>query len=150
MYERVLFPTDGSQVAAAATEHAIELARRYDAGLTVLFVVDTGNPYPGTGMGEAWARVVDQVRQEGNQTTANVAVKAREEGVDADAVTIEHEDVTSGILAYADEHDVDAIVMGTHGRTGPRRWLTGSVAEGVVRGARVPVMVVPPGVEPEA
>ena len=46
------------------------------------------------------------------------------------------------ILEYAEENNIDLIVMGTHGLTGMKRFLIGSVAEKVVRHSRVPVMVI--------
>ena len=48
------------------------------------------------------------------------------------------------ILTFAKDVEADAIVMGTHGRTGLRHLLLGSVAEGVIRQASVPVTIVPP------
>jgi len=52
------------------------------------------------------------------------------------------------IPASATEHDVDLIVMGTHGRTGIGQWFLGSVTENVVRQAEVPVFCVPVSAEP--
>ncbi|WP_227380071.1 universal stress protein [Haladaptatus halobius] len=49
------------------------------------------------------------------------------------------------ILVYADEHNIDIIVMGTHGRTGVKRALMGSVTETVVRHADIPVLTVSRG-----
>ena len=58
-------------------------------------------------------------------------------------VSREHASAALAVCDYADQHDIDLIVIGSHGRTGLRRLLIGSVAEKTVRHANCPVMVVP-------
>ena len=80
---------------------------------------------------------------EGNVALAAAADRAREAGVAA--VPAMHpangHTIASVILAQADSLLVDLIVLGTHGRTGLRRAILGSVAEEVIRGSRVPVLL---------
>jgi nucleotide-binding universal stress UspA family protein len=120
---RVLFPTDFSDASRAAGATAAAVARQFGAELTVLYVVPpVTDPSPSKGLA-ALAAELDQ----------GVAVKT---------------EVASGIparriVAYARQHDIDLIVMGTHGRTGLSRALLGSVTEAVVRRAPCRVMVVP-------
>ena len=109
MYDTVLFPTDGSDATKRARRHAIDLARQYGATLHVLSVV-TEDPYRD-------ADAAERATEAAERTVEAVATAADEEDV---AVTtavregVPHET----ILDYADEADVDMIVMGTHGRTG--------------------------------
>jgi nucleotide-binding universal stress UspA family protein len=63
--------------------------------------------------------------------------------VSAEAITATGP-IADTIIAFAREKGADLIVMSTHGRTGPSRWLLGSVADRVVRGAGMPVMMVRP------
>lgn len=144
MIDRLLLPTDGSETADRATDHAANLAQRYEADVHVVYVVDAGALNLGTGIGEGYAGVVDKLRAAGQDEAQRVADELREAGVDATAETVDQDGVPDGILTYADEHGVDAIVMGTHGRSGPERWLVGSVAEGVLRASSIPVMLIPP------
>lgn len=148
MFDRVLLPTDGSATADQATEYAIDLAQRYDAEIDVVYVVDVGHVDLGTGLGEGWAGVVDKVQQAGEQEAEEVAERMEEAGVTARAATVEHQGIAEGILAYAEENGIDAIVMGTHGRSGPERWLVGSVAEGVLRRSPIPLILIPPPGKP--
>lgn len=144
MIDRVLLPTDGSETADRATEHAADLAQRYEADVHVVYVVDAGALNLGAGIGEGYAGVVDKLRAAGEQEAQRVVEELTQAGVEASAATVDQDGVPAGILTYADEHGADAIVMGTHGRSGAERWLVGSVAEGVLRASSIPVMLVPP------
>ena len=137
MYETILVPTDGSAGARAALAEAIDLAGAFDATIHSLYVVDT----TATGTDVGYADVTDSLERIGEQATEEAVERATEAGVDAVG------DVRSGtphraILEYADEHGIDLVVMGTHGRTGLERYLLGSVTEKVVRLADVPVLTV--------
>lgn len=145
MFDRVLVPTDGSETAQSAVQSAIDLARIHDAVLHTVYVVDVGHPDFAPGKAEMWEPVVDAVRNQGNQHTGEVVEAATEAGLEAHQAVVDHGSPVEGVLGYADDHGIDLIVLGTHGRSGPKRWLLGSVAERIVRGSNVPVLVVPPG-----
>lgn len=137
MYNEILFPTDGSDGAAAALDHAIDLAEVHDAAIHLLFVVDT--TYLGGGAAEA--TVVESLQTAGEQTLEDGADRIRARGL---AVTRElrRGEPYRAILDYCEEMDVDLVVMGTHGRSGLERFLLGSVTEKIVRAADVPVLTV--------
>ncbi|WP_336135210.1 universal stress protein [Natronomonas amylolytica] len=137
MYDRILLPTDGSDATNPAVEQAIGLARETGAELHVLFVVED-IPYAPEMMDD---RVEDQLREIGEGAIEEIRERADEAGVDLVAAIREGAPHNS-ILGYADEEDIDAIVMGTHGRSGLDRYLLGSVTERVVRTADVPVLTV--------
>ncbi|ELZ44395.1 UspA domain protein [Halorubrum californiense DSM 19288] len=138
MYSEILVPTDGGPASESAIEHAIDLADQYGARLHALYVVD-GGAYSSL---EAGAEiVVEALESEGEEATGRVADAAADTGVEC--VT----SVTSGtayqsIHDYVDEHAIDVVVMGTHGRKGLDRYLLGSVTERVVRTSDVPVLTV--------
>lgn len=145
MYNQILVPTDGSQAATAAIEEAVDLADQLDAELHALYVVEPiplGGFSAGPGPASAeWDGVVDKQRTEGESATGSVAERAQERGVDV-VTAIEHGKPNVEILEYAEAHDIDAIVMGTHGRSGADRLVVGSVTEKVVRKSDVPVLTV--------
>jgi nucleotide-binding universal stress UspA family protein len=147
MYDTILIPTDGSDVAEIAVDHAIDLASKYDATVHALYVVDIDAVNFGLGTEQ-----VDRIRQgkfgemeeleeKANAATGVVAEAAREHGLDVvEEVRVgKPHDVIAG---YADATDVDLIVMGSHGRSGVRRALLGSVTERVLRSTHRPVLVV--------
>lgn len=137
MYDAICFPTDGSDAANAALEHALDLATTYDAKLYVLYVADT-NRDSVTTLGTT---VVDALVEEGEATVEAVEKRAADRGIDVLADVVQG-DPSQAIVEYVDDRDVDLVVMGTHGRRGLDRYLLGSVTERVIRTVDVPVLVV--------
>ena len=139
-YERVLVPTDGSETADDALEMGVDIATLHDAGLHVLSVVDV------TSLGvDVYSEVqVDTLEDQAATVIEEATAYARNQSVASVEGVIEHGSaVHRAIRSYVDEHDVDLVVMGTHGRSGLDRYLLGSVAEKIVRTAAVPVLTVP-------
>lgn len=139
MFDDILLPTDGSASMAAVTDHAIGLALLCDGTVHALHVTDE-NAYLAV-PDDVRDRVRDTLAADGEAATKEVADQAIE--VDVPVVReVRGGNPPATILGYAREHDVDVIVMGTHGRTGYERYLLGSVAEKVVRAATRPVLTV--------
>ena len=147
MYERILVPTDGSDVAEAAVAHALDLAEKYDAEVHALYVVDVDSVNLSLGteqvdrLKQGRFDEMEELKQKAEEATGAVAALGGERGVDV----VEH--VSGGrphtvIGDYAESHDIDLIVMGSHGRAGVRRALLGSVTERTLRSTHVPVLVV--------
>ncbi|RDI71052.1 universal stress protein [Halopelagius longus] len=141
MYRTILVPTDGSDPADAALDRAIDLARTYDATLRILSVVDVGD----VGMLSPESVPLDGVRSSlrarAERVVGDAAERAEEAGVRAETevlIGIPHVE----ILDAAADAGADLVVMGTHGRTGLRRALIGSVTERVVRRCDAPVLTV--------
>ena len=139
MYDRILVPTDGSPSMQPVVDHALELASVHDATVHGLYVVDTGN-FATLPVETTWDGVTDMLRQEGEQAVSEFEEMAGDTPVET---AIREGNPSGEIVAYAREHDCDAVVMGTHGRGGIDRLLLGSVAERVIRAAPVPVVTVP-------
>ena len=147
MYENILIPTDGSETANVAVGHAVDLAAQYGATLHALYVVDINAVNFGLGTEQ-----VDRIKQ-GNfgemeelQADADAATGAVADAATDRGVAV-HEEVRVGtphdvIAGYADNEAIDLVVMGSHGRSGVRRAMLGSVTERVLRSTHVPVLVV--------
>jgi nucleotide-binding universal stress UspA family protein len=143
MYDRILVPTDGSDHAAAATDHAVRLAAEHGATVHAVFVVDTSTNLLTVSRDE----VRDALREVGEDASERALAAAEAAASDADVPI--HTHVYEGapskqILAAVDDLAVDAVVIGTHGHTGLRNRLLGSVSEQVVRHAPVPVVTIGP------
>ncbi|NEU58896.1 universal stress protein [Halorussus sp. MSC15.2] len=147
MYERILIPTDGSETAELAVEEALDIAEKFDAEVYTLYVVDTDAAELSLGT-EQVERIrsgrfgeMDELEARAREATEHVAARGRERGIDV----AEHfragrpHDV---IADFAEDHDVDLVVMGSHGRSGVRRMLLGSVTERVLRSTHRSVLVV--------
>ncbi|MCO8268566.1 MULTISPECIES: universal stress protein [unclassified Haloferax] len=138
MYSEILVPTDGSRAAERAIDHALDLAKTYDARIHALYVVDT-SIY--TSLDAGADVVIDALEREGDAATRHVLAAAEEAGIDAQAEVVTGTAYRS-IREYIDDHDIDLVVMGTHGRTGLSHYLLGSVTERVVRTSPVPVLTI--------
>lgn len=136
-YDKVLVPTDGSEGAEVAVDHAREIADKFDAEIHVIYVVDVR----ASTAGEIWQNMIGEFHKIGEKATSEIAETLTEQGLDTVA------EVTEGIphveiRDYTNQEDIDLVVMGTHGRTGLDRVLVGSTAEKVVRTSEVPVLTV--------
>ncbi len=147
MFERILVPTDGSKVAQAAVETAIDLADKYGAEVHALYVADTDAISYSLGA-EQVDRIrqgrfseMDDLREDAEAATGYVVDLGAEHGIEVTerhAGGIPHRQIGD----YVREHDIDLVVMGSHGRSGVSRRLLGSVTERTLRSTDVPIMVV--------
>jgi nucleotide-binding universal stress UspA family protein len=144
MYGTNLVPTDGSAGASAALDEAVALAEQFDATVHSLYVVDVTAIDAETGVVD----LAESLERTGEQVTETAVTRAEDAGVEATG-TVVTGTPHRAILEYVDDHDVDLVVMGTHGRTGLERYLLGSVTEKVVRTADVPVLTIRAGEDEE-
>lgn len=145
MYKRILVPIDGSRTSMFGFDEAVSLAKQQDAELCVLHVLDNRVLMHGVGIGPAGIeRLVESLRSGGKQLLARAEAKAGKHQVPARTVLVENNvrNVADVILKQARKWRADLIVIGTHGRRGVSRLVMGSDAEGVVREATVPVLLV--------
>ena len=148
--KKILLPTDFSEGAIGAGAYARALAHAAGAELHVVYA-DVLHADSHSGV-SAYPKTPEAARVDLERLTAEAAARDRLE-VSVQHVVTRNISAAPAILDYAGDHDVDVIVMGTHGRRGVRRLLLGSVAEEVVRVSRCPVLTVrqqadqPPNVE---
>lgn len=133
---RILLPTDFSNVATSALAYASQLARTHQAELLIVHVEEPQETYA---VGAEFAGPADDLRNalrsrltQTQPTAPNVPVRH--------AYLTDNVKPAQAILDLAQKEQVDLIVMGTHGRTGLRHLLMGSVAESVTRRAPCAVL----------
>lgn len=141
MYDHVLVPTDGSERALAALEHATSLANQYDATLHTIHVVQA------TGIadaldGDQFENVIERIEDAGENAVEAVIEEARA----ADVTDVESSVVrgipAEEIVQYVEQEEIDVVVMATAGRTRDEREVVGSVTERVIRTSPAPVFSV--------
>lgn len=133
---RVLFPTDLTECSNHAYSHALLFASHFGAEVHVLNVAV---PYDADKNDQQFDVCLDE---EGNTWADSYLTEGLEQSVPIRSCQVRVVSAAMGILNYAKEHDIDVIVMGTHGRHGLDRLFIGSVAEDVVRSASCPVFTV--------
>lgn len=144
MFKHIMLATDGSPASAHAATLAVGLARTHGATLTAVYVVD---PYPYMGVGEinpvGFQAYMAAAQQMAATAHAQVDALCQKDGapIALQARLVEDMGAASGIVQTAIDEGADLIVMGSHGRTGLKRLMLGSVATKVVAESSVPVLV---------
>ena len=131
-YDRILIPTDGSPAATAAVDHGISIAERLGASVRVLYVIEGEARLPPLG---------DPLRDEAVEVVDAVAERASEREVTL-TTHVQPGNPHAAINDFVSAYGIDLVTMGTHGRSGLRRHLLGSVTERVLRTSDAPVLTV--------
>lgn len=152
MYDHILVPLDGSELAEQAVPHAKELARLDDATVHLIQVTSGRPESVGFRSGvdsesEVYAleisRQFEQALIDGaGEYLTQIAAPIIDEGIQVET-ELHHGAPHEHIVEYANNNNVDLIVMSSHGHGGIRRMLTGSTTDRVVRAAEIPVLVIP-------
>jgi nucleotide-binding universal stress UspA family protein len=133
----ILLATDGSKYSEAAVDRAINFAKAYGGVLHVLSVVDIPS--------EFYSHVkaldaADELIKNAKRFVETIQKKAAEQGIKAE-IFVKEGDASKAITDHAKDQKIDLIIIGSHGRTGLRRLLMGSTAEGVIGHSNTAVLV---------
>lgn len=141
IFKRILIATDGSKNAGRAASYGMDLAKAAGAEVQALYVISTQHAVT-TRTVKGWSEGFEEcLINKGRSAIDNVEKLGKEAGVKVKPVFLKGIPADK-ILEYAEENNIDLIVMGTQGLTGIKKFLIGSVAEKVVRHSRIPVMVI--------
>jgi len=148
VYKKILLPTDGSEYANKAAEHAVWLASSTRAELIVLNVIETSS-LVGLPAEDLIVRIKEMLKEEGRKSLEKISQIAEEKKIDDEChgevklnMITEEGSPSDIIVKKVKEENIDLVVMGTSGKHGLDRFLLGSVAENVVRSAPCPILVV--------
>jgi nucleotide-binding universal stress UspA family protein len=140
MYKRVLIPVDGSEVAEAIVPFIIDIAGPLDMDVVLLRVNTPVMPVAIEGSRHVMLEDIEGRHREALAYLTSLAKEMETKGLRVETV-VRRGEPASEILNAARLVSADLIAMTTHGRTGPARLLFGSVAEGVLRQADIPVFL---------
>lgn len=144
MTTRILLPLDGSETSEAALDEAIRQAKAFDLPIHIVRVVDTHMLEQVGGSAAAFNYTMLGEMFEQESADAKTYVEQVSGTIESEGLTVTH-DVLVGPIARSIIDEItegDMIVMGSHGRSGIKRWVLGSIAEDVLRHAQVPVLLV--------
>ena len=137
MFKHLIVPTDFGEPAQAALDFAIDLAKTYDAKLTILHVYGVPTVfYP-----DAVAWPLEELGRAAQAALDKAVAQVRERHKNTQG-QVEVGDPRESILKFAKESGADMLVIGTHGRRGLAHLVLGSVAEWLVRMSPLPVLTV--------
>lgn len=146
----VLITLDGSDLAEQALQPGIEIAKRLGGQVTLMRVEQTADIDPmwvwqlemaEKGLGDRMREDIYHGLQNYLETQAQTCINQLEQKVET---VVAAGPAAQTILDFAEVHDVDLIVMATHGLTGLKRWVYGSVTEKVLRGTKCAMLVIRP------
>lgn len=142
MYTKILVPLDGSPRAEAILPHVEELARRHQAEIVLLRVVELPSISGFEGYDPAWHReTLEQLRDEAANYLEEVDQRLKNEGVSVSHQVL-NGPVVSCVLQAAEDAGADLIAMASHGRGGIGRVFYGSVAAGILHRVDRPLLLI--------
>ena len=143
-YHRMLFPIDLTESSEKLVPHVTTMVEKFDAQLHVLFVVRVFQYFTNIYVPNPSIDLFETELVEGARKKMDEFVRTHF----SELPNVRHEvilgDPSDAIISYNRDHNIDMVIMGTHGRKGLDRVIFGSVAERVVKFARIPVLVINP------
>lgn len=153
MYQKILLPLDGSELAECVLPHAESVAR--GCGTTSITLVRVVSPLQARydtsySLSEPeQERLHTQAVESTRSYLERVAGRMKEQGLSATSEVLTGP-VAESIAAYTKKNEIDLMIIATHGRSGVSRWVWGSIADKILRSACVPVLMIrAPGCIPE-
>ena len=143
-YKHILVPVDESSISYAAVEQALSLAKELKSEVTVMSVISV-DPFKGVDFYKVAPAITDYFMQA--EENAQLRLKEMEclfirDGITVNTKVIRGVSASEGIIAIADEVNADLIVMGSHGHTGFKKMVLGSVAQTVLTQSHIPVLII--------
>lgn len=143
-YQNILVPVDGSDISLSAVKNAAQIAQAFGGQLTLISLV-TEDPfseadfyYPSPIMKEYFVQAYANAEKALKQAQAI----ASENGITANTQIVKGNVSEEGIIETAEKLKIDLIVMGSHGRKGFQKFLLGSFAQDVLKGTKLPVLII--------
>ncbi len=139
MIKNILVPYDFTSFADVAFEKAIEIGEKFNSKIILLTII--GNDVDTSGM--SLSRAQEAYDETEKQAEENLnKIKKSINNMDISVKIIHNPSTIDGILSFVDKNSIDLIVMGSHGRSGFKKLVLGSVASAIITKARCPVLTV--------
>lgn len=144
MYSKILVPVDGSERAAKAVTHTVELAQKLGAKVTLMHVIPSLPPYVNTAvdrLGQAQQSILEELMNSGQEMLRELQSSIAGKGLEVELFTIVGQPADE-ILEKARAENYDLIVVGSRGLGEIKGYLMGSVSNRVSRHASCPVLII--------
>jgi nucleotide-binding universal stress UspA family protein len=130
LFERIMFPTDGSEYAASSEDIVMEMAKKFGSTVVAVNIIDDKLIYP-----------FEVLEDEGKSILSHVSERGQNEDVKVEEVLIVGSP-THDMEKIVKKTEADLVVIATHGKTGLEKLILGSVAESALKTVKVPVLLV--------
>lgn len=142
-FKKILVPVDFSEFSDKAAEYALFLAEKYRAKITLLHVIILfQEDFDEEEQLKMYEQTIQKKEKERETQMKSHRKTAKKRGVEVNSVLLRGFSTPNSILDYISDKDFDLVVMGTHGHSGFRKLLLGSVTEKVVRESPIPVLTI--------
>ena len=143
MVNNILVPYDFTNFGDLAFDKAMEIAKKFDSKLTLISVIGSDIDTSGMSLSRA-EEAHDESENKAKEDLNKLKNSNIVENVSISVEIVHNSSSSDGILLFAEKNNTDLIVMGSHGRSGFKKVVLGSVASNVVAKAQCPVMIVKP------
>ena len=130
MFERILVPTDGSEIAEKAGFEAVQLAKKIDGKIIVTHIID-----------QSLTRPYDELENAAQQYIKTIIDNALENDVECESMII-YGSPKYDLMTLTRKSEADCIMLGTHGKTGITSSLMGSFTKNVVKNIKLPIILI--------
>ncbi|MFZ2498144.1 MAG: universal stress protein [Methanosarcina sp.] len=138
---QILIATDGSETANEAADFGLEMVGCSGAKVYVIYVIET-TPYRSVPLDQIWSKeVLEDVEKAGYEATSYIEKIAKAAGAEVESRVLKGNPAEK-IVSFAEDNNIDMIIIGSLGKGGYERLVMGSVSEKVARHAKVPVLIV--------
>ena len=147
MFDKILVPLDGSDLAECVFPYVEDIALKRASRVELAFVVEHYEMpfHGGVVFDDENLKQIERFAKEGaEQYMTTVKKRLFSQGIDVNTVVLEGK-IADSLVDYANNNDFDLIVMATHGRSGLARWVVGSVADKILHCSTVPVLLIRSG-----
>lgn len=141
-YENILVPYDASDFANHAFDEALKIAEKFGSKITVLTILGTKSELSAGISLERAIEIQDEHENAATKILRDLEIFAKEKGVDFSFKVVYDPSPYKGIVNFSNSNSTDLIVIGSHGRSGIKKALLGSVASGVVEHAKCQVLII--------
>lgn len=141
MIKHIMVPYDKSEPANRAFDYAVDLAKKYNASISIVSCVSIQiptDPY----YGAAYIETTKLLKEDAVKSISKLEPILRESKISFKSDVLEVISITDALVSYAESHNVDLIVMGSRGLGGFKKLLLGSVASGLSQHSKCPVLIV--------
>lgn len=142
-YQHILVPIDGSELALDVVQHAVDFARAFNSKITIVQVM-TLDPYIAAEyLSDGNSNLmIERARTFIENNIAEVKTKFAEHGLEVTTRLLEGESIHRTILQAIDELNVDLVLISSHGRSGIKKLIMGSVAQSLISEVNIPILVI--------
>ena len=142
MLKKILVPFDGSGYSEKAYEKALEIAEKFQSDLIVMTVLQSKISDSAGVSIQRLQELQDEQEDEATTMLRRLEKDANSKNIPFSIKIVHNPSSSDGIVSFAENSNIDLIVMGSHGRTGLTKIVLGSVANGVVGHAKCPVLII--------